>query len=142
MTTDFTAKNTGQLHEIARAIAPIIQSAPIVAFYGEMGAGKTTFIRALCEEMGIVGAVNSPTFSIINEYETEQGDIVYHFDFYRIKSMEEAFDFGYEEYFSSGNICFIEWPELIEPLLPEKLTRIHIQVLPDETRNIRVHLSN
>jgi tRNA threonylcarbamoyladenosine biosynthesis protein TsaE len=98
----------------------------VFAFYGAMGAGKTTFIKAVCEEMGVHETVTSPTFAIINEYHTDKGEVVYHFDFYRILKLEEVFDFGYEDYFYSGNLCFIEWPELIEPLLPPNAVKISI----------------
>jgi tRNA threonylcarbamoyladenosine biosynthesis protein TsaE len=98
----------------------------IFAFYGEMGTGKTTFIKAVCEEMGVCEIVTSPTFAIINEYHTDKGEVVYHFDFYRIDKLEEVFDFGCEDYFYSGNVCFIEWPELVEPLLPPDAVKISI----------------
>ncbi|HXK99973.1 MAG: tRNA (adenosine(37)-N6)-threonylcarbamoyltransferase complex ATPase subunit type 1 TsaE [Dysgonamonadaceae bacterium] len=98
----------------------------IFAFYGEMGTGKTTFIKAVCEEMGVCEIVTSPTFAIINEYHTDKGEVVYHFDFYRIDKLEEVFDFGCEDYFYSGNVCFIEWPELVEPLLPPDTVKISI----------------
>lgn len=98
----------------------------VFAFYGAMGAGKTTFIRAVCEELGVRETVTSPTFAIINEYRGREGESIYHFDFYRINKLEEAFDFGYEDYFYSGNLCFIEWPELVEPLLPENTVKVYI----------------
>ena len=98
----------------------------IFAFYGEMGTGKTTFIKAVCEEMGVCEIVTSPTFAIINEYHTDKGEVVYHFDFYRIDKLEEVFDFGCEDYFYSGNVCFIEWPKLVEPLLPPDAVKISI----------------
>lgn len=142
MKTAFLARNTDQLSPIAKDIIKELPKGAVVALYGEMGAGKTTFVHALCQEMGIKGAINSPTFSIINEYETDHGELVYHFDFYRIKSVEEAYDFGYEEYFNSGYYCFIEWPQLIESLLPAFVTRINIEVLPDETRKITLIDSN
>lgn len=99
----------------------------VFAFYGSMGAGKTTFIKALCEEMGVTETVASPTFAIINEYREREGKPIYHFDFYRIHNLEEAFDFGYEDYFYSGNLCFIEWPGLVESILPENTVRITIR---------------
>lgn len=98
----------------------------IVAFYGDMGVGKTTFIKALCNEMDVIDTVSSPTFSLVNEYRTKKANSVYHFDFYRINSIEEVYDLGYEEYFYSGNLCFIEWPELIEELLPNNCLRVKI----------------
>lgn len=98
----------------------------IIAFYGDMGVGKTTFIKALCNEMDVIDTVSSPTFSLVNEYRTKKANSVYHFDFYRINSIEEVYDLGYEEYFYSGNLCFIEWPELIEELLPNNCLRVKI----------------
>ena len=98
----------------------------IFAFYGSMGAGKTTFIKAICHELGVNDIVQSPSFSIINEYKTTSGESIFHFDFYRIKKLEEVFDIGYEDYVYSGCYCFIEWPELIESLLPEETVRIRI----------------
>jgi tRNA threonylcarbamoyladenosine biosynthesis protein TsaE len=99
----------------------------IFAFYGSMGAGKTTFIKALCEEMKVLDYVTSPTFALINEYQTENNGAIFHFDFYRIKSLSEAYDFGYEDYFYSTSYCFIEWPELIESLLPKDTIKVHIR---------------
>ncbi|HBL78191.1 MAG: tRNA (adenosine(37)-N6)-threonylcarbamoyltransferase complex ATPase subunit type 1 TsaE [Bacteroidetes bacterium GWF2_42_66] len=110
----------------------------IFAFYGKMGSGKTTFIKALCEEMGSHDNVTSPTFSIINEYTTSSEVMIYHFDFYRIKNLQEAFDLGYEDYFFSGNYCFIEWPERVEQLLPEEFVKVEISVEANETRLIEV----
>jgi len=105
----------------------------IIAFYGEIGAGKTTFIKAVCKQLGVIDNAVSPTFSLINEYSTSAGEKVYHFDFYRIKNEVEALDMGVEEYFYSGNYCFIEWPEKIEGLLPESCLKIKISV-KDEKR--------
>ena len=106
----------------------------IVAFYGSMGAGKTTFIKAICDVLGVTDTVNSPTFAIVNEYLAASGESVYHFDFYRIKKIEEAYDFGYEDYFYSGNLCLIEWPELIEELLPEDTVRVKIEEVDEGDR--------
>jgi tRNA threonylcarbamoyladenosine biosynthesis protein TsaE len=108
----------------------------IFAFYGEMGAGKTTFIKAICEELGIQDVVNSPTFALINEYTKPDQDPVYHFDFYRLKKKEEAFDLGCEDYFNSGFTCFIEWPELIGDLLPADVVKVKISVKPSGQRLI------
>ena len=110
----------------------------IVAFYGSMGAGKTTFIKAICDVLGVTDTVNSPTFAIVNEYLAASGDSVYHFDFYRIKKIEEAYDFGYEDYFYSGNLCLIEWPELIEELLPEDTVRVKIEEIEGGERELTV----
>ena len=106
-------------------------------FSGFLGAGKTTFVKALCEVLGIDDVVNSPTFSIVNEYRSDEtGELVYHFDFYRINKLSEVYDMGYEDYFYSGALCFIEWPELIEELLPEDALRVEITELPDGRRHI------
>ncbi len=98
----------------------------VFAFYGRMGAGKTTFIKAICKVLGVSDIVQSPSFAIINEYKTQTGDSIFHFDFYRIKKLEEVFDIGYEDYIYSGNYCFLEWPELIEELLPPDVVKVTI----------------
>lgn len=100
----------------------------LFAFFGEMGAGKTTFIQALCRKLDVIDVVNSPTFTIVNEYHAENGIAIYHFDFFRIKKIEEVFDFGYEDYFYSGNYCFIEWPELIVNILPDNAVLVKITI--------------
>lgn len=107
----------------------------VFAFYGKMGAGKTTFIKAICECLGVDDVITSPTFAIVNEYSSaESGQVIYHFDFYRIKKLEEVYDMGYEEYFDSGNPSFIEWPELIESLLPEDAVKVNIEEQEDGSR--------
>ena len=109
----------------------------VFAFYGKMGAGKTTFIKAVCEQLGVEDVITSPTFAIVNEYTSElSGDTIYHFDFYRIKKLGEVYDMGYEEYFYGGGLCFIEWPELIESLLPEDATKVTISENADGTRTV------
>ena len=100
----------------------------LFAFFGEMGAGKTTFIQALCRKLDVIDVVNSPTFTIVNEYHAENSIAIYHFDFFRIKKIEEVFDFGYEDYFYSGNYCFIEWPELIANILPDNAVLVKITI--------------
>ena len=110
----------------------------VFAFYGKMGAGKTTFIKAICEALGVKDTVASPTFAIVNEYADAQGQPVYHFDFYRIKNLKEAYDIGCEEYFYSGFPCFIEWPEMVEELLPEDVVSVRIEVLENEERIVTV----
>ena len=125
------------LHAVARTFIEALEEHTVVAFYGSMGAGKTTFVKALCEVLGIDDVVNSPTFSIVNEYRSDEtGELVYHFDFYRINKLSEVYDMGYEDYFYSGALCFIEWPELIEELLPEDALRVEITELPDGRRRI------
>lgn len=117
----------------AREFIQNMGNSHVFAFYGKMGAGKTTFIKALCEELGVDDVITSPTFAIVNEYSTPQ-DSIFHFDFYRIKKLEEVYDMGYEDYFYSGSLCFIEWPELIEELLPEDAVRVTISEQEDGTR--------
>jgi tRNA threonylcarbamoyladenosine biosynthesis protein TsaE len=116
-----------EIHQAARQFLAEIDNQNVFAFYGDMGVGKTTFVKALCEELGVQEPVTSPTFAIINEYRDKKGKSIYHFDFYRIKKLEEVFDFGYEDYFYSGNLCFIEWPELVESLLPENVVRLSLR---------------
>ena len=134
-----TIKDIDHIHEAARQfISEALPGHAVVAFYGKMGAGKTTFIKALCESLGVEDVITSPTFAIVNEYTTAAGDPVYHFDFYRIKRLEEVYDMGYEDYFyQSGSLCLIEWPELIEQLLPDDALRVSITEQPDGTRLIR-----
>ena len=125
------------IHSAAQAFLKATDVNRVFAFYGKMGAGKTTFIKALCEELGVEDAVNSPTFAIVNEYySTRLNGPIFHFDFYRIKRIEEAFDIGTDDYFYSGAPCFIEWPELIEEILPEEAVRVSIEEQPDGTRTI------
>lgn len=128
----------GTLQETAHQISTIIKNNNIIAFYGNMGAGKTTLIKALCNELGVINNVTSPTFSLVNEYFTKNNESVYHFDFYRINNLSEIYDFGYEEYFYSGNKCLIEWPELIKDLLPEDALNITIKVLDDNKREVSI----
>ena len=106
----------------------------IFAFYGHMGAGKTTFIKAICEELGVEDVITSPTFAIVNEYTDGKGEPVYHFDFYRIKKQEEVYDIGFEDYVESGSVCLMEWPELIEDILPADTVKVSITEQPDGTR--------
>lgn len=132
------------IDEIGKAAQEFVAAMPqlgtVFAFYGKMGAGKTTFVKAICEALGVDDTVTSPTFAIVNEYEGSAvppaGDAapIYHFDFYRIKRLEEVYDMGYDEYFYSGYPCFIEWPELIEDLLPEDAVRVTIEEQPDGSR--------
>jgi tRNA threonylcarbamoyladenosine biosynthesis protein TsaE len=124
------------IHEAAREFIENMGESNVFAFYGKMGAGKTTFIKAICEEQGVDDVITSPTFAIVNEYTDIDGDPIYHFDFYRIKKLEEVYDMGYEDYFDSGYLCLLEWPELIEELLPEDAVKVTITELEDGTREV------
>ena len=116
-----------------------MQEDTVFAFNGQMGAGKTTFIKALCEALGVSEVVTSPTFSIVNEYRSDEtGELIYHFDFYRIKKLDEVYDMGYEDYFYSGALCFIEWPELVEEVLPGDAVKVIIEEVEDGTRSVRL----
>ena len=118
-------KDIEHIREAAREFIANIGEARVFAFYGKMGAGKTTFVKAICEELGVEDVITSPTFAIVNEYGLPSSTI-FHFDFYRIKRLEEVYDMGYEDYFYSGALCFIEWPELIEDILPDDAVRVTI----------------
>ncbi len=125
------------LEEAAKAFVAAMGERSVFAFYGKMGAGKTTFIKALCKALGIEDIVNSPTFALVNEYRSDTtGELVYHFDFYRINKIEEVYDMGYEDYFYSGAVCLIEWPELVEDLLPEDAVRVEIVENADGSRTL------
>ena len=124
-----------QIGEAARQFVEQIGDHRVFAFYGSMGAGKTTFVKAVCEQLGVQDVITSPTFAIVNEYTGDDGAI-YHFDFYRIKKLEEVYDMGYEDYFYSGALCFIEWPELIEELLPEDAVKVSIVEQEDGSRTV------
>ncbi len=124
------------IREAARQFINAMGTEHVFAFYGSMGAGKTTFIKAICEELGVDDVVTSPTFAIVNEYLISTGGTIYHFDFYRIKKLEEVYDMGYEDYFYSDALCFIEWPEMMEELLPEGATKVQITENPDGTRTV------
>ena len=128
--------NQEGLSDAERTFIENIGEHRVVAFYGAMGAGKTTFIKALCEELGVGEPVTSPTFAIVNEYQAQNSSTIYHFDFYRIKRLEEAYDMGFEDYLYSGHLCLIEWPELIEDLLPDDALRVRIAVEADGSRII------
>ena len=132
------------IREAARAFIQNMPNSTVYAFYGKMGAGKTTFIKAICQELGVEDEVTSPTFAIVNEYSIDKVQsskfkvqCIYHFDFYRIKRLEEAYDIGFDDYIDSGNLCFIEWPELIEELLPEDAIRVEIEETDNGSRIVR-----
>jgi len=129
--------NLDYIHEAAKTFINAMGDNTVFAFYGKMGAGKTTFIKAVCEELGVTDVINSPTFAIVNEYRSDTtGELIYHFDFYRIKKIEEVYDMGYEDYFYSGALCFIEWPELIEDLLPGDAVKVTIEEQADGSRTV------
>jgi len=125
-----------QLQEAAKELIEAFPGERVFAFYGKMGAGKTTFIQSVCRQLGSADNVTSPTFALINEYLTTDLESIFHFDFYRIKELEEAFDLGYEDYIYSGSYCLIEWPEMIEPLLPTTRIEVKIEVETDNSRII------
>ena len=125
------------IHEAAREFIAAMGDNTVFALYGKMGAGKTTFVKALCQELGVEDVVTSPTFAVINEYRSDiAGELIYHLDFYRIKKLEEVYDMGYEDYFYSGALCFIEWPELVEELLPGNTVKVTIEELEDGSRKL------
>ncbi|MBP1540857.1 MAG: tRNA (adenosine(37)-N6)-threonylcarbamoyltransferase complex ATPase subunit type 1 TsaE [Prevotella sp.] len=137
-------KDLDHIREAAREFVQHIGNHTVFAFYGKMGAGKTTFVKAVCEELGVEDVITSPTFAIINEYavghwplaSSPEPTAIYHFDFYRIKKLEEVYDMGYEDYFYSGALCFIEWPELIEEILPDDAVRVSITEQEDGSRTV------
>ena len=134
-------KDIEHIGEAARLFVDQIGNRRVFAFYGSMGAGKTTFIKAVCEALGVKDVITSPTFAIVNEYSLPRqwegdGGRLFHFDFYRIKKLEEVYDMGYEDYFYSGSLCFIEWPELIEELLPEDAVKVSITEQEDGKRTV------
>ncbi|MCI6074417.1 MAG: tRNA (adenosine(37)-N6)-threonylcarbamoyltransferase complex ATPase subunit type 1 TsaE [Prevotella sp.] len=134
MTINFTLDS---IREAAKTFIQNMGSGRVYAFYGKMGAGKTTLIKALCEELGVEDVITSPTFAIVNEYRSETtGQLIYHFDFYRIKKIEEVYDMGYEDYFYSGALCFLEWPELMEELLPADAVKVTISQQEDGSRRL------
>jgi len=134
MNKNYTLK---KLSSIAAEIISSVKNKTLL-FYGEMGVGKTTLIKEICQQLGILDNISSPTFSLVNEYQTSKGEKVFHFDFYRIEEEEEAFDIGIEEYFDSDAWCLVEWPENIENLLPLGAAQIHLSILDDEQRNIQL----
>ena len=129
-----------QIHEAAKEFIAAMGENTVFALYGKMGAGKTTFVKAVCEELGVTDMITSPTFAIVNEYRSEDtAELIYHFDFYRINKLEEVYDMGYEDYFYSGALCFIEWLELVEELLPGNTIKVSIEEQKDGTRTVTLN---
>ena len=134
-----TISDINHIQQAAQEFVSQMGDSTIFAFYGKMGSGKTTLIKAICEELGVEDVITSPTFAIVNEYRSATtAELIYHFDFYRIKKIEEVYDMGYEDYFFSGSLCFIEWPELIEALLPEDAVKVHIEEKEDGVREVTI----
>ena len=128
------------IHEAAKQFIAAMEDNTVFAFYGKMGAGKTTFIKAICEELGVTDVINSPTFAIVNEYRSDEtGELIYHFDFYRINNIAEAYDIGIDEYFGGDGLCFIEWPQKIEAIMPDDAINVAINILPDGSRQIEIN---
>lgn len=138
MSIKLKIENLKKIDEAAKSFIEKMDDKKVFAFNGNMGVGKTTFINAVCKMLGVTQIVNSPTFSIVNEYETSSGDIIYHFDCYRIQKIQEALDLGAEEYLYSGEYCFIEWSENIAPILPDYLVNVNISELEDGSRLIEI----
>lgn len=133
---EITINSIDEIAQAARDFKAAIGDHRVIAFHGEMGVGKTTFIKALCAEFGVTDNVASPTFAIINEYLAGDGSTIYHFDLYRMETIADLQNIGVEDYFYSGNFCLVEWPELAEPLFPNNVLNVTITVLPDKTRKI------
>lgn len=131
-------KDKKHLDSAARQLLKYSGDRKIFAFYGAMGAGKTTFIKAVCHVLGAVDIVSSPTFTLVNEYKTSEGESLYHIDFYRIKKTEEVLDFGIEEYLTGESYCFMEWPELVEEILPPDMVKVRIAVDEQEHRTLSI----
>jgi len=131
-------KDKKHLHSAARELLKLYGKNRIFAFYGGMGAGKTTIIKAICEELGAIDIISSPTFTLVNEYKTEKGETIYHIDFYRIKKQEEVFDFGVEDYLTGDSWCFMEWPGLVEEILPPETVKVCITVDENEQRILSI----
>ena len=136
MNMEISINSLDEIGKAAQEFVAAMGDKTVFAFYGKMGAGKTTFIKAVCEELGVEDVINSPTFAIVNEYVDGKGDPIYHFDFYRIKNQQEVLDIGYEDYVYSGNVCFMEWPELIENLLPDDAVKVTIEEEMDGSRKV------
>ncbi len=127
-----------EINAVAKEFLSLVGDKRVFALHGAMGVGKTTFVKAICDAMGVEDTINSPTFAIVNEYHTPKEEIIYHFDFYRIDDVQEAYDFGYEDYFYSNAMCFIEWPEKIESILPQDTVEVLFEEQADGTRSITI----
>ncbi|MDE5422315.1 tRNA (adenosine(37)-N6)-threonylcarbamoyltransferase complex ATPase subunit type 1 TsaE [Ancylomarina sp. DW003] len=138
--TDLKIKSLEEINSVAKQFIELVGEHRVFAMYGAMGVGKTTFVKAVCEELGVEDTINSPTFAIVNEYHTAKDKLVYHFDFYRIEDVQEAYDFGYEDYFYSQAMCFIEWPERIETILPNDVVNLNFTEEEDGTRSLQVQM--
>jgi tRNA threonylcarbamoyladenosine biosynthesis protein TsaE len=138
MNMEISIKSLDEISKAAQEFVAAMGDKKVFAFYGKMGAGKTTFIKAVCEELGVEDVINSPTFAIVNEYVDGKGEPIYHFDFYRIKKEQEVLDIGYEDYVYSGNVCLMEWPELIENLLPDDAVKVTIEEEKDGSRKVSI----
>ena len=136
MNMEISINSLDEIGKAAQEFVAAMGDRTVFAFYGKMGAGKTTFIKTVCEELGVEDVINSPTFAIVNEYVDGRGEPIYHFDFYRIKNQQEVLDIGYEDYVYSGNVCFMEWPELIENLLPDDAVKVTIEEEMDGSRKV------
>lgn len=131
---EFVAETEGDLEPIAKHLLQTAKEQKVFTFSGDLGAGKTTLIKEFCRQAQVIDTVSSPTFGLVNEYETRKGERIYHFDCYRMKAIEEAYDIGFEEYIDSGDICLIEWAEIVEPILPQHYTAVKISLQPSGTR--------
>lgn len=138
MTQTIRITSEEELPQVAEAVLAATEHRTVVVFRGEMGAGKTTLIREIAAQLGCTDTVTSPTFAIVNQYQGADDRTVYHFDFYRIEDLREAYDFGYEEYFYSGDLCLVEWPERIEPLLPDEVVTVRIAVESETARTFTI----
>lgn len=136
----WTIDKLEDIHRVASEFLDYVGDKKIFALYGSMGVGKTTFVKAVAACLGVADDVSSPTFAIVNEYRTKNNEAIYHFDFYRVNTISEALDFGYEEYFFSGDRCFIEWPEKIEELLPEEIVNCYFTEYEDGSRELNISL--
>lgn len=132
----YKISSVDDLSQVAKDIVELTKKVKIVAFFGPMGAGKTTLIKKICHLFGVKDEVNSPTFALVNEYKDADSKPIYHFDFYRIKKLEEVFDIGYEDYFYSGHICLLEWPQMIENLMPDEFVKVEIALGEEETERL------